>query len=156
MFKLRIVTSALLVALAAGLPALAQTSRKPGQVARVPLALVLVDSLAQPGVPYVLQRRPTASPHDVILLRSDATVAQLSEAVNSVLMVRQARGDFPTTAGTLRIHPHGNAAVALQRRPFPWAQRVYHDLHRAKAAPVAGVGNVQSVVIYLPPHRGRR
>jgi hypothetical protein len=156
MFKLRIAVPALFLALAAGLPALAQTSRRPGQVARVPVALVLVDSLAQPGVPYVVQRRPNASPHDVILLRSDATAAQLSEAINSLLMVREARGDIPTTAGTLRIHPHGNAAVALQRRPIPWAQRVFHDLHRVKAAPVAGVGNVQSVVIYLPPHRGRR
>jgi hypothetical protein len=156
MFKLRIVVPALLFALAAGLPAPAQTSPRPGQVVRVPVALVLVDSLAQPGVPYVVQRRPNALPHDVILLRPDATAAQLSEAINSLLMVREARGDFPTAAGTLRVHPHGNAAAARQRRPFPWAQRVFHDLHHAKAAPVAGVGKVQSVVIYLPPHRGRR
>jgi hypothetical protein len=156
MFKLRIVVSALLAALAGSFPALAQSSRKPGQVARVPVALVLVDSLAQPGVPYVVQRRPNALPHDVILLRSDVTAAQLSEAMNSLLVVREATGDFPTTAGTLRVHPHGTAAAALHRRPFPWAERVFHDLHRAKAAPVAGVGNVRSVVIYLPSHRGRR
>jgi hypothetical protein len=155
MFKLRIVVPALLLALAAGLPALAQRSLKAAQVTRVPVALMLVDSLAQPGVPYVLQRRPNASPRDVILLRSDANAAQLSEAINSLLMVREAKGDFPTTAGTLRIHPHGNAALALQRRPFPWAQRVFRDLHRAKPGPVAGVGNVPSVVIYLPPHRRR-
>jgi hypothetical protein len=122
----------------------------------VPVALVLVESLPQPGVPYVVQRRPDVAPHDVILLRSDATAAQLSEAINSLQMVREVRGDFPTTAGTLRINPHGASAVARQRRAFPWAERVFHDLHRAKAVPVSGIGTAQSVVIYLPAHRGRR
>lgn len=156
MFKLRIALPALLLALAVALPAHAQSERKPGRVARVPVALALVDSLPQPGVPYVIQRRPAGSPQDVILLRTDATAAQLSEAINSLLMVREARGDFPTTAGILRIHPHGNSAVALQRRPIPWAHRVFRDLHRAKAVPVTGIGTVPSVTIYLPPHRGRR
>jgi hypothetical protein len=156
MLNLRIVVPTLLVALAAGLPALAQTAINPRQVARVPAALVLVDSLSQPGVPYAIQRRPNASPHDVILLRTDASAAQLSEAIHSLLMVREARGDVPTTAATLRIHPHGNAAVTLQRRPFPWAQRVFHDLHRASPASVPGFGNVRSVMIYLPRERAWR
>ena len=144
--------------LALGAPVLDAQQRAP---TRVPVTIVLVDRLAQPGVPFVIERRPELTPRDLIVLRADATPDQLSDAVRSLLTVRQAGGDMPTVRGTMRMRPQNagarGAARAAARRALPWAGRVLSDLRQATARDVPGIGRVRSVEIWLPPQaRGRR
>ena len=121
-------------------------------VPRVPVTVVLVDQLPVSGESYLVQRRPSIDPHDVILLRPGVTVEQFSEAVATLLVSRQATGDLPEVAGYVRVRAHGGAKV--NRRVFPWAQRILADLAAAQPSEVEGIGRVQAVKIWLPPqHR---
>jgi hypothetical protein len=146
----RIALAGLLAASATRISATAQapgTSPDP----RVPVTLVLMPAdLA--GQPFIVQRSTTPTPHDLIFLGSGASADDLSDAIASLLVIRQSSGDLPSASATLRVHRPPAAATA-HRRPFPWAHRVLNDLHHAKRSPVAGIGDARSVVIYLPSHR---
>lgn len=135
----------------ASLPA--QQRGAPRGPARVPVTVVLGDSLPRTDAPFVVQRRPDLRPRDVILLRRDATGEDLSEAVRTLLVVRQADGDTATRAATLRMRP-GQARRGTPRE-FPWAGRVLAELRGAGAREVAGIGRVRAVEIWLPPQRRR-
>jgi len=96
---------------------------------RVPAAVVLVDSLPQQGAPFVIVRRVGVTPSDAISLGNGATAEHLSDAVRALMMARQASGDFPATASTMRVRPRQGGA---QNRPvLPWAPRVIADVSRA-------------------------
>lgn len=125
-----------------------QAAGAPGAPTRVPVTLVLVERLPVAGAPFVIHRRPGAARQDVILLPAGADARVLSEAVRMLLVARQAGGDTPTTAATMRVRPQRGRATA--RVVFPWAQRVLADLRRAEARPVEGVGTVATVEIWLP------
>lgn len=120
---------------------------------RVPVTVVLVERLPVPGEPFVVQRRPGAAERDVILLPADADATLFSEAVQMLLIARQAGGDTPVTAVTLRVRPQRGRTAP--RPVFPWAQRVLADLRRAEARPVEGVGTAPAVEIWLPRQFGR-
>lgn len=161
-----------LIAILAGLlldPCMLPAQPSPPQ--RVPVTIVLADQLAQPDAPFVLHRRPTLAPQDVIVVRSEATVNQLSDAIRALIIARQAGGDTARVAGKMRVRPHTSGAAAgtdstglrgrrpdsarLPRAPFPWAERVLRDLRRAEKREVAGIGAVQAVEIWLPPQTRR-
>jgi len=125
-----------------------------GKPTRVPVTVALVDDLTPSGVPFVIQRRPDLAPHDVILLRADATADQLSDAVRSLLVVRQAGGDTALSPATLRMRPRGPQPRG-ERRALPWVPRVFADLRRAEHRDIAGIGRVRAVEIWLPPQRRR-
>jgi hypothetical protein len=97
-----------------------------GKPTRVPVTVALVDDLTPSGVPFVIQRRPDLAPHDVILLRADATADQLSDAVRSLLVVRQAGGDTALSPATRRMRPRGPQPRG-ERRALPWVPRVFAD-----------------------------
>lgn len=141
----------LLCAAALGAGAPATTAQQPGkgQPRRVAATVVMVDSIAQPDAPFVIVRRPGATPADLILVRSGADAAQLSDAVRGLLTARQANGDVAPAAATFRVRPHRGAGAAT-RRPFPWAPRVLNDLRRAEPREISGVGLVRAVEIWLP------
>lgn len=120
---------------------------------RVAVTVVLLDRLPQTDAPFVIQRRPDVAPRDLILLRSDATGAQLADAVHSLLMIRQASGDTSAAAVTMRMRP--NRPLRGPRTQFPWIQRVLSDLKRAEFREVPGIGRARAVEIWLPP-QGRR
>jgi len=86
-------------------PGAGQAARTPGAPTRVPVTVVLVERLPVPGAPFVVQRRPTAAQRDVILLPADADASVLSEAVQTLLVARQAGGDIPAEAATMRVRP---------------------------------------------------
>ncbi len=125
-----------------------------GRPTRVPVTIVLVDRLPQSDAPFVIRRRPDLAPHDLILLRTDATADHLSDAVGSLLVVRQAGGDTASSPATLRMRPR-SAHARGERRAFPWVPRVLADLRRAEVREVAGIGRVRAVEIWLPPQRRR-
>jgi len=121
---------------------------------RVPVTVALVTEMPQPGAPFLVQRRPGVTPHDVILLPDSVTASQLSEAVRVLLLARERGGDTAGTAVTLRLRPH--QAHPGPPLTFPWAHRVIADLRRAERRTVPAVGNVRAVEIWLPPQRARR
>jgi hypothetical protein len=132
-----------------------------GAPSRVPVTLVLVDRLTQSDAPFVIERRPDLTPRDVIVMRADATPDQLSDAVRSLITIRQAGGDTAAARGTMRVRPQnvwaGGARHPTARRALPWAARVLGDLQRAAARDIAGIGRVRAVEIWLPAQaRGRR
>lgn len=122
---------------------------------RVPVTLVLVDRLPVGDAPFLVRRRTDVSPRDVILLRTDASQAQVSEAIRTLLVARQVSGDTATHPAILRVRPHG-AGHAAAHREFPWVPRVLADLRRAELTDVPGIGRVRAVQIWLPPQRVSR
>jgi hypothetical protein len=141
-------------ALLFALPLAAQQAR------RVPVTVVLVERLPQTDAPFVIQRRPDLTPRDVILLRSDATADQLSDAVRSLLTIRQAGGDSASARANMRMRPHLSAGTrsgrrVTPRRALPWVQRVLADVQKAALRDVPGVGRVRAVEIWLPAQQRR-
>jgi hypothetical protein len=138
-----------LVALGSSAPATIAQQPGAGQPRRVAATIVLLDSIAKPGAPFVVVRRPGATPADLILVRSEIGAAELSDAIRGLLTARQANGDFPDAAATFRVRPQSRTA-AVARPAFPWAQRVLNDLRRAAPREIHGVGRVRAVEIWLP------
>lgn len=132
----------------------AQPARASNPPTRVPVTIALVEELPQPGAPFVILRRVNEAEHDVILLAADADAQQLSLAVQALLTARSVAGDSAESSATVRVRPRTGEASRAHRQ-FPWIARVHGDLRRAAHRPVAGVGNVRAVVIWLPPQRRR-
>lgn len=140
---------------------------QPHSPRRVPVTIVIADHLARPDAPFLIQRRPNRAAQDAIVLRSDATSGQLSDAIRALMAIRQAGADSARVAGTMRIRPNAAGSVVTPRgrsprrshedrisgNPLPWAERVLRDLRRADKREVAGIGVVQAVEIWLPPSR---
>ena len=150
------ILGALMVAALTVLPTLGATQapKAPGAPTRVPVTVAMVERLPVPDAPFVVLRRTHVSPRDVILLPTGADARLLSEAVQMLLVARQAGGDTAAAAATLRVRPQ-RGRTASQRPVLPWAQRVLADLRRAAARPVEGVGTVPAVEIWLPPQTRR-
>lgn len=150
----RHIVAAVLTLMAADWSLSAQQATRPSAPTRVPVTIVLVDQVPMSAGMYVVQRQPKMTPHDVILLRHDATVQDLSEALHTLLAVRQADGDTSSTSRLLRPHPQQPART---RREFPWVPRTFAELRSQRPRTVAGVGTVRAVEVWLPPvRRGRR
>jgi len=146
------------VLIAAGLtlspsPGAGQVANLSGRPTRVPVTVATVERLPVPDAPFVVLRRADAAPRDVILLPSGADAKLLSEAVQALLVARQAGGDTAVAPTTLRVRPQRGRTS--QRPVLPWAQRVLNDLRRAEARPVEGVGAVPAVEIWLPAQTRR-
>lgn len=130
---------------------LAQRGNGPSHPTRVPVTLALMSTLPD-SIPYRILRRADGPPYDVILFGSGADAGVLSEAVHDLLLLRAQTGDIPTSGGTMRVRrPRG--ANGRSRPVLPWAQRVVSDLRRAERRAVPGVGEVQTVEIWLPLQR---
>lgn len=138
-----------LFALGTGAETIAAQQLGGGRPLRVAVTIVFVDSLAQPGAPYLLVRRPGATPADLILVHSGVNPTQLSDAIRGLLTARQAGGDFPQVAATFRVRPQQRTGAAA-RPAFPWAARVLNEARRAEPRQVQGVGSARAVEIWLP------
>lgn len=130
-----------------------QTPQPHGKPSRVPVTVVIVERLPVTGAPFVVLRRADATPRDVILLPAGADAKLLSEAVQMLLIARQAGGDTAAAPATLRVRPQRGRIS--QRPVLPWAQRVLNDLRRAEPRRVEGVGSVPAVEIWLPAQTRR-
>ncbi len=120
---------------------------------RVPVTIALADSAALGDTPFRVLRRADTSPRDVILLAPVADAAALSEAVGQLQTMRRVQGDVAAVTGAMRVRRPGNGRGP---RMLPWAPRVLQDLRRADARPLAGVGTVRNVQVWLPPTRRGR
>jgi len=131
-------------------PGQAQTapSAPPG---RVSVTVTLVDRVPVPGAPFVVIRRATTSPRDIIALPRGADAAMLSEAVYTLVASRQAAGDTSTREMVLRVRP--NQARTQHHPVLPWAERVLGDLRHTEPRQVDGIGRVPAVEIWLPRQR---
>ena len=125
---------------------------------RVPATIVLTDSIAQRGAEFVIVRRVGVAPHDLIVLRTGASAAHLSEAVRALIVARQAGGDRAKAPATMRVRPQESRSQrqrAAARPVLPWAPRVIADLRTAERRTIVGVGTVPAVQIWLPPQDRR-
>jgi hypothetical protein len=122
-------------------------------IPRIPMTVALVAQLPRAGEPFAVLRRMDAAPHDVILIPESATAELLSDAIQTLVVARQASGDLPGFTGYVRTKPHGQQAT--HRRTLPWAGRVLGDVRKAEPAELTGIGRVRSVQIWLPPQHAQ-
>lgn len=118
-----------------------------GAPTRVPAMIVLSDQNAA-REPFVIQRRGIGA-LDVIVLRSDATADQLSDAVRVLVTIRKLTQDTAVAPAMLRFRRQQATAHAM----IPWVGRVYADVHAAAFRDVPGFGQVRGVQIWLPAQR---
>lgn len=111
------------------------------------IAVLGVQALAS-GTAFQLVRRVDTSPRDVIVLAPNATAADLSAAIHSLVIARQAGGDTAIISGVVRVRKEDR-----QSRSIPWAARVLNDLKSAPARKIAGIGTLPAVQIWLPPQQ---
>ena len=130
---------------ATDVPAQQPTVRKPQHVAAT---VAMVDEVPVPGAPFVVQRRPGATPADLILIRPSATAAELSDAVRTLATARAASGDYPLVPGIVRMRP--NQKWQAVRKELPWTHGVLARLRNAQPRSIEGVGTVRAVAIWLP------
>lgn len=123
-----------------------------GPPTRVPATVVLADEAVQ-AEPFVIHTRALGAT-DVIVLRSDATAAQLSDAVRALVTIRQVGGDTAAAPRIMRMRPQQRGAPS--RATLPWIGRVFSDVHAAQLREVPGFGRVRAVQIWLPRQRGDR
>ena len=112
-----LLSAALLVCLIVLGDGSADAQQPPGRT-WVPVTVVLVDRLPHADAPFVLLRRMDASPHDVIMLRTDAGVSDLSAAVQALLIARRQDGDEAARNATF---PGASAAKRIRQRTAPAA-----------------------------------
>ena len=115
---------------------------------RVPVTIMLVEETPVPGESFVIMRRPSVPPHDLILLSKDANAAHLSDAIRSLLTARAVEGDTAIRSSTMRMRPHSWPAESHAR--FPWTGRVLADLRTAPTKEISGVAKARAVEIWLP------
>lgn len=115
---------------------------------RVQATIAMVDSLPVPGAPFVVQRRPDRTPADLVLVRTTASSAELSNAVRTLVAARAAGGDYPVVSGIVRMRPHQQSRGVPKQ--LPWAAGVLRRLRSANPDTIDGIGVVRSVVIWLP------
>lgn len=141
---------------AVGAPCVAQAQQGGAAVppTRVPVTVVVADDLPG-GAPFQVLRRADKDPRDVILLSRTADAAAFSEAVEQLILLRQAQGDTASVSGVMRVR-RSDSPREMRPRVLPWADRVLGDLHRAPPRLVDGVGTLPAVEIWLPPQRGRQ
>ena len=125
-------------------PASAQQSALQG---RIPVLVVLLDTLPVRGSKALIAHRENGSPKDAILLtRESATARQLSAAVFTLLVLHEASPDTPV--------PDGVVNVKLRQGPTPWieteerrAEAIVRRLHGSTPQNVPGYGIVHSAKI---------
>ena len=115
---------------------------------RVPVTVVLSKEPLGPDIPFLIRRQAGAKPRDVIVMSPESNPGQLSDAIRTLMQVRQLSGDLPATNATMRMRPQQHNNVTSMS--LPWTPRVLNDLKGAKFKTVTGVGRVRSVDIWLP------
>src|ERR1044071_1947218 len=99
--RLGIGVAALLVALSAS-QLHAQQPHRGSKGSRVPVTLVLVDSMPA-NEEFRIVRRPGENPHDLIILTPTADAGPLSAAVHDLLIIRSEQGDTAARNGLTRV-----------------------------------------------------
>ena len=118
---------------------------------RVPVTIAFSDVLPSGTSGAAILRRTQLEPHDVILLRRDASPDLLSAAVFTLLATREVEGDTARADATVRVGAtHG--PKAWESRMLPKMANTLRLLQRATPRSIAGVGVVKAYDAYLLPH----
>lgn len=137
-----------LLMLAAGVAALPWTvsvaQQTQGARGRVPALVAISPAMEGAETRFRLARFGGNAPRDVILLTPDADAADLTQAVEALLVVRRHSGDVATADVTLRTRQPQRARV------LPWAARVVHDARAAAPRQIPGIGRLRAVQMWLP------
>lgn len=96
-------------------PAAAGQAVSPAK-SRIPVTVVFADDAASPGQ-SIIKRFGGSNARDVIVLRSDASSAELSQAIRGLLLTRQISGDLPAANGSFRLAKNQRTQPA--RKEFP-------------------------------------
>ncbi len=118
--------------------------------ARVPVLVLLVDSLPVPDARAVIVRQSSSPVKDYILLtRRTATARQLSAAVFTLLTVHATAGTVPDRDGVVRVHAAEGPAAWIETEERR-AEVLVRRLRRTHAQYVHGFGFVPAVRLTVP------
>ena len=128
----------------------ASDARTQREVARrVPVTLVLSDTLPRGTSGAVILRRTRVTPRDIILLaRETASGDWLSAAVFTLVAARDVGGDTATTDAMIRVLATAGSP-AWRTKETPHAARIVSRLRQASARPIDGVGVMPAYQVYL-------
>jgi hypothetical protein len=127
-------------------------TKSQGRGGRVPVLVVMVDSLQAARQPFLIVRRPSQSGPDAIVLPHGAGADALSAGVRAMMLTRRQGGD--TAAAPMLVRAHGSARGLS--RVLPWTPRVLLDVRGAPLQPFGRYGPAHVVQIWLPRTHGRR
>lgn len=115
------------------------------------VAVALVVPPNDPLADAVVERRPDALPHDVIMLADNSnSPAALASAIQALKTVRLSTGDIPAK----------HQIITIRSAAFPrtWGSRLrynainkFEELRSSQRREVSGVGMVRSTEIFLTP-----
>jgi hypothetical protein len=118
--------------------------------ARVPVFVLLVDSLPVPDARAVIVRQSSGPVNDYILLtRRTATARQLSAAVFTLLTVHATGGTVPNRSAVVRVRAAEGPAAWIETEERR-AEAMVRRLHRASPRYVPGFGFVPAVRLTVP------
>lgn len=144
---IRLSLCALALAISLATPSRAQQAAMP---ARVPVLVLLVDSLPVLNARAAIVRQSSPPVKDYILLtRRTATARQLSAAVFTLLTVHATAGTVPNRDAVVRVQAAEGPAAWIdteERR----AEAMVRRLRRANARYVPGFGFVPAVRLTVP------
>lgn len=115
------------------------------------VAIALVTPPNDPLADAVVERRPDALPHDVIMLAGRGkSPAALASAIHALKAVRLATGDIPAK--------HQIITIRSAEFPRTWSSRLrynainkFEELRSSQLREVSGVGTVRATEIFLTP-----
>lgn len=125
-------------------------AQQPAAPARVPVLVLLVDSLPVPDARAVILRQSSSPVKDYILLtRRTATARQLSAAVFTLLTVHATAGTVPNRDAVVRVHAAEGPAAWIETEERR-AEVLVRRLRRNNAQYVPGFGFVPAVRLTVP------
>jgi hypothetical protein len=118
---------------------------------RTTVAIALVAPQNDPLADAIVERRPDALPHDVIMLADNSkSPAALASAIHALKTVRLATGDIPAK--------HQIITIRTAQFPRTWGSRLrfnainkFEELRSSQPRELSGVGTVRATNIFLAP-----
>jgi len=125
-------------------------AQQPAARERVPVLVLLVDSLPVLDARAVIVRKSSLAVKDYILLtRGTATARQLSAAVFTLLTVHTTAGTVPNRDAIVRVHGAEGPAAWIETEERR-AELLVRRLRRSNAHYVPGFGFVPAVRLTVP------
>jgi hypothetical protein len=125
-------------------------AQQASHVARVPVLVLLVDSLPVPDARAVIVRQSSPPRRDYILLtRNTATARQLSAAVFTLVTVHATAGTVPDRDALIRVQAAEGPTMWIETEERR-AESIVRRLQRTNARHVPGFGFVPAVRLTVP------
>ena len=116
--------------------------RVPGST---PVAVAVTDNMARPDFNIVIQRRATAKPQDVILVRPTALQPELlAQAIETLQATRRKFGRIPSQDMLITVASPGSSKPPRAGEAVGWVK----SLQAVKPMELPGVGVVRMIVLH--------